>query len=215
MSDYQETALDFPNMTISGFKHEGARQPAMIKFSTYNDSVKIAAWTFAPGVPKSGYVGVRMSLHLFNAVMEAIKMATTGAWEPGKVVILENKTKPKDSHTPVVDSYIGVKKNEKTNAIHLIIQSADKNPANRTEARLLPGAYGRFYNGNGEELPIGEASALFARGWANGMQQVVASLVATARPQPKSGGGGNQGNGGYNRPQNNNGGGQTYDEPDF
>lgn len=209
MADYQDipTALDFPNMSLMGFKHEGAQKPAMGRWSVYNDSVKFTTWTFGPNVPKAGYVGVRMSYFLFCDLMSLVRQASRPQWPNGHSKILENKTKPKEGYTPVVDSYIGVKKNEKTGAVHLIVQSADKDPARRAEFRLTQGMYGRIFSNDGEDMPIGEASCLHAQSWADGLQAMVTQLIARNAPAPKEGNGGN--NGGYNRGNNrggNNGG---------
>lgn len=214
-----KNGIDEYKYRLSAAPIQGATKPASLAFSLVANQPRIDVYTNVPNDKNNGNIRAAMDGPTFWALIELLKLALDK--EPGFKVSVPNKNytwfqqKRSDEPVPVSTTVIG---KDKEGVVFIALTAKDR-PL--IMFKFLPSLFHTIMHGDGTPYSPAELSVVYARGFANGLPLLFASVADThyQEPKPKDAPTGGGGGGGYqnNRPAQNTGGGGGGDsfEDDF
>lgn len=187
---------------------DGGRGMPKMTFDVYRGNPSITVFTNDPADPDGKPIRAKMDPAIFGTFIATCRQVLDA--EPGEQFRLVNRTgHPKKTF---VDSITIVGKSPE-GVVYLALNKQDK-PTKRFN--ILPTVYSDLADSQGNPIPDGVKSVLYAKGFINMLDAFVTQYITETyeppQPQPqqggnRGGGGGNYGQGGGNYQGGNRGGG--------
>lgn len=212
-----KNALDNRKLNLSAPVPNVQGKYASLIWGLYSNNPRITVYTNDPNdnnAPGYGKISANLDLPVFYAFLHMLNMAIEAPGEYKNKVENKNYIFPggKRSDTPVVVSELHVGK-DKDGVLWISVTDAMKKERPRIKFKFTPGDFHQFQHGDGRPYTEGEASVLFAKGYVNLLNSMMAHLAVVnyvEPPQKDQGGGGQRqggGGGGGGGNWNNRGGG--------
>lgn len=229
MADFRPTrkknALDNSKLRLSAPSPVAQGKYASLSVIFDNNNPRFVVYTGEESDRSNNYgkIEARLDLSVFSAFVVLLRNVAQPSTPNGHKDKLDNLNfiypGGKRSEAPVVVSELQVGKDKETGEIWMAVVAKDRP---RIQFKFgPPPMHKNWVHGTGEPFSAGELSAIFAQGYANLIERMVAHLavtewvdpaIARAEKEAKQGGqrSGGGGGGGYNRSQ---GGGQRQEQP--
>lgn len=196
-----ETIIDSKKFSLMGKPTE--KGMPRLSFSVYRGNPSITVFTNDPSDTETKPIRGAIGHDGWGPAISLINSAING--EPGVQYRMELRTgHPKKT---IPDTTLIAGRDESSGVVWICVAKQGR-PAKRFELR--PSVYYNILDRNGNPLPDGEQSVIWARGWIDSLNKLVMHFMRETYEPPQPQQGGNRGgyNGGGNRGGYNGGGGQ-------
>lgn len=184
---------------------EGRQGPPKMSFGVYNGNASIVVFPNDPSDQESKPIRAGMDALAWGAFISACKQIIDG--DPEKAIRLINRKGPPQKTFPDSTTVVG------KDADGVIYLAVLKEGRAKKKFKVLPGTYHDFCDANGNVLPEGEKSRLYAIGFFDQLNMHMTHYLRQTYVPPQPPNGGNRrggGGGGYNRGGNGGGNGGGY-----
>lgn len=204
-------ALSEFKLRLLGEKQPEAKRRPTLGFSVHKNQPRIQVRTEVAGDRDNGLIAANMDTPTFFAVIEMIKeVATNPAVEPDNRFSIRNIGHTffggKRSAEPELISTTIIARDKDTREVYLAVISANKSrPCIKFYFR--PSEWHDLRDGTGQPADLAVMSNLYAKAYANWLEELIPAILVTEYVAPEPRPDGNGGGGNWNNNRGNQGGG--------
>lgn len=183
--------IDDKKFALYGKPTEGGRGAPKMQFGVFRGNPRLTVFTNDPSDPEKKPINAAMDPLIWGGFIQTIEKVANG--EPNTQIRIVNRKGPPQKTFP--DAIVVVGK-DADGVVYLAVKK-DNRPTKKFP--ILPGIYADWADQDGNPLPPGETSTIYALGFVRTLDaQMQAFMRETYEPAQPPQGGGNRG-GNFNR----------------